>query len=76
MLWLYRRVIFGELKNNELKKMVDLRKSELFTLWTLAVPTIFFGFYPEPLINTVETSVAHLIEMYNFNINMDLVKNK
>ena len=29
MLWLYRRVVFGEIKNSELKKMLDLNKSEI-----------------------------------------------
>jgi len=36
----------------------------------LAIPVLFFGFYPEPLINTIEVSVNDLIEMYNFNVNM------
>jgi len=30
---------------------------------------LFFGFYPEPIINTIEVSVKDLIEMYNFNLN-------
>jgi NADH-quinone oxidoreductase subunit M len=70
MLWLYRRVIFGSLTNNNLLKITDLNNSEKFILWFLAVPVLFFGFYPEPLINTIEISIKDLIEMYNFNINM------
>ena len=34
----------------------------------LAVPTLFFGFYPEPLFNTIEVSVSDLINMHNLNI--------
>ena len=34
------------------------------------VTSAFFGFYPEPLINTIEISVKDLIGMYNFNLNM------
>ena len=75
MLWLYKRVIFGKLTNDNLKKMVDLKKSEILILWSLAVPTILFGFYPEPLINTIEVSVSNLIEMYNLNVENYLVKN-
>ena len=48
--------------------MVDLNKSEYFILTCLAVPTLFFGFYPDPLINTVEVSVKDLITMYNSNM--------
>ena len=68
MLWLYKRVVFGKLINTNLKKMVDLNRSEYFILVCLAVPTLFFGFYPEPLINTIEVSVRNLIYMYNSNL--------
>jgi len=74
MLWLYRRVIFGEIKNKELLKIPDLDNSEKFILWSLAIPVLFFGFYPEPLINTIEISVKDLIAMYNFNLNMNITE--
>ena len=72
MLWLYKRVIFGKLKNNDLKSMIDLKNHEIFILWSLGIPVIFFGFYPEPLISTVETSVNNLIEMYNLNLEQNI----
>ena len=68
MLWLYKRVIFGKLINEDLKKMLDLNRSEYFILSCLSVPILFFGFYPEPLINTIEVSVNDLINMYNLNL--------
>jgi NADH-quinone oxidoreductase subunit M len=68
MLWLYKRVLFGKLANNDLNKLTDLDKSEYFILISLALPTLFFGFYPEPLFNTIEVSVNDLIEMYNSNL--------
>ena len=68
MLWLYKRVIFGKLINSELKKMIDLNKSEAFTLTCLAIPTLYFGFYPEPLINTIEVSITDLINTYNYSV--------
>ena len=68
MLWLYRRVIFGKLINKELLKINDLDKSELFVLASLCLPVLFFGFYPEPLLNTIEVSISNLIEMYNLSI--------
>jgi NADH-quinone oxidoreductase subunit M len=68
MLWLYKRVVFGKLVNLELKEMVDLNKSELFILTCLAIPTLFFGFYPDPLINTIEVSIEDLIKVYNLNL--------
>jgi len=68
MLWLYKRVVFGKLVNEDLKHMADLNKSEYLILACLAAPTLFFGFYPEPLFNTIEVSVSDLINMHNSNI--------
>ena len=76
MLWLYKRIIFGIVINEKLKKLKDLSKTELFILSSLAFPIIFFGFYPEPLLNTTEVSIKDLIEMYNNNINLNLIENK
>ena len=68
MLWLYKRVVFGKLINKELEKMHDLNKSEYLILISLAIPSLFFGFYPDPLINTIEVSINDLITMYNINL--------
>ena len=68
ILWLYKRVIFGKLINSDLKKMFDLNKSEFFVLSCLAIPILFFGFYPEPLINTIEISINDLIDNYSINL--------
>ncbi len=68
MLWLYKRVVFGKLVNEDLKQMVDLNRSEYLILICLAVPTLFFGFYPEPIFKTIEVSVSDLINMHNLNI--------
>ena len=48
--------------------MMDLDRSEYFILTCLAIPTLYFGFYPDPLINTLEVSVNDLIDMYNKNL--------
>ena len=48
--------------------MFDLNRSELFILSCLALPTLFFGFYPDPLINTIEISISDLIDQYNFKL--------
>ena len=68
ILWLYKRVVFGNLDNPDLKKLIDLNKSELFVLISLALPILFFGFYPDPLISTIEVSISDLIKMYNINL--------
>ena len=59
-------------KENVFRKVTNLKKYEIIILWALAIPTIFFGFYPEPLINTVEVSIKNLIETHNLTIQMSL----
>ena len=70
MLWLYKRVVFGQLINKDLLKMLDLNKSEIFILVSLAIPTLFFGFYPKPLLNTINVSISNLIDTYNYKISL------
>ncbi len=72
MLWLYKRIIFGEIINSNLKSSLDLKKFEILILFSLVVPIIYFGFYPEPLINSIEVSVENLLGMYSTNINTNL----
>ena len=74
MLWLYKRVVFGDLLNKDLLILPDLNKSEKFILCSLALPVLFFGFYPEPLIETIGISGKDLIEMYNLNLDMNEVQ--
>ena len=50
--------------------MLYLNKSEIFILISLAVPVLFFGFYPEPLLNTIELSISNLIDTYNYNLSL------
>ena len=70
MLWLYKRVVFGQVTNKDLLKMLDLNKSEIFILASLAIPILFFGFYPEPLLNTINVSISNLIDTYNYKISL------
>jgi len=74
MLWLQKRVIFGETKDPEIKNLKDLNISELFMLTILAVTIIFFGFCPQPLIDTMSISVNNLIYNYQMEITQNLIK--
>ena len=69
ILWLYKRVIFGKLENNQLKKIGDVNSLEGIMLILLSITVILFGFYPEPLIETMSLSVENLISNYNLEIN-------
>ena len=72
MLWLYKRVIFGKLEKDELKKIKDINLSESGILFVLAALVIFFGFYPDPFLETMSVSVDNLIDNYNLEINRSI----
>ena len=74
MLWLYRRVIFGRVASTEIRELNDLNKTEVYILSSLAFLTIFFGFYPEPLFNTIDVSINDLINKYQANLNFYLAE--
>ncbi|MCG8560803.1 MAG: NADH-quinone oxidoreductase subunit M, partial [Hyphomicrobiales bacterium] len=63
-LWLYRRVIFGELEKPNLKAITDMSARETAFMVPLVVLTILFGFYPAPLLDVMAVSVQNLIANY------------
>ena len=76
MLWLTKRVIFGKTSNTEIKNLKDINKLEITMLISLAFFVIFFGFYPMPLIETLNVSVDNMLNNYEQSINnFRLVKN-
>ena len=74
MLWLYKRVIFGEIKSKELTELKDLNLSEGIMLFLLAGLTLFFGFYPNLILDTIHVSVDKLINDYQMNLILNTVK--
>ncbi|MDC0073433.1 NADH-quinone oxidoreductase subunit M [Alphaproteobacteria bacterium] len=67
-LWLYRRVIFGSLDKEDLKNIIDLKPREIITLLPLALAIIFFGVYPQPLLEIMHVSVENLINQHLVSI--------
>ena len=71
MLWLTKRVIFGVTKNDQIKNLKDVNKSEIIMLGILALLVIFFGFYPFPLMETLNVSVDNLINNYEMAVQIE-----
>ncbi len=62
MLWLYRRVIFGELTKENLKSITDLNMREIGFFAPLVVLALFMGIYPKPFLDVMHVSVENLVE--------------
>ena len=74
MLWLTKRVIFGDTNNNEIKNLKDINTLELIMLSSLGFFVIFFGLYPAPLMDTMSTSIDNLIFNYQADLLLNTVK--
>ena len=72
MLWLYKRVVFGEVEKKELKDLKDLNFSEGAILFSLAALVLLFGFYPNLILDTIHTSVEELVKNYEQAIILNL----
>jgi NADH-quinone oxidoreductase subunit M len=72
MLWLYKRVVFGEVEKKELKELKDLNFSEGAILFSLAALVLLFGFYPNLILDTIHTSVEELVKNYEQAIILNL----
>jgi NADH-quinone oxidoreductase subunit M len=64
-LWLYRRVIFGVLEKADLKSLKDVNAREVAILAPLLAAIIFFGVYPQPLLDVMHVSVENLISQHH-----------
>jgi NADH-quinone oxidoreductase subunit M len=63
-LYVYRRVIYGALVKPTLKNIQDLSPREIGVLAPLVALTIFFGFYPAPILDVTAVSVKKLVANY------------
>jgi NADH-quinone oxidoreductase subunit M len=61
MLWLYRRVMFGEVVNDEVKTMEPMDGREFFIFVPLTILVLVFGVYPMALLDVMETSVQFVL---------------
>ncbi len=60
MLWLYARVMFGQITNEEVKTMPDLTVKEHAAFVIIALLVILIGVYPAFITDITSTSVQHL----------------
>jgi NADH-quinone oxidoreductase subunit M len=68
MLYMYWRVVFGELVKPALQGIKDLSLREAALLTPLVVATLIMGVYPKFIFDITSTSVAHLIRQHNASL--------
>ena len=63
-LWLYRKVVFGELTKDSLKGILDMNRREIMVFLPLVLITIWMGIYPSSFLDPMAPSVDKLIGDY------------
>jgi len=60
-LWMVKRVIFGDVANDNVAKLTDINRREFFILATLALIVLVIGVWPAPVTEVMHASVEHLL---------------
>ncbi len=68
-LWLYRKIIFGQLIKDDLKDILDLSSREIIIFAPLILLTILIGIYPIPVLEIIEPSSQLTLEIINGKMN-------
>jgi len=65
LLWMYQRVVFGEVKNPKMKELTDMTPREIFIFAAMAVFIVWIGIYPNTFLKVSDKSTAKLILQVN-----------
>ena len=61
MLWMFQRVIWGEVTNSHNESLVDINGRERLTLLPLMILIVWMGVYSNHFLRPMDTSVANLL---------------
>ena len=61
-LWMYKRVLFGEVGNAKVAELTDATPREIVFLTLLAVAVMVMGLWPYPFLDVMHASVDHLLQ--------------
>jgi len=74
MLWMYRRVMHGEVTNPENEKLTDLTGREKLVLVPVVIMIVAIGFFPMTFLSKTEASVTKLVSEYRAAAGMTAVE--
>jgi len=62
MLWMFQRVMFGELKNPENLKLQDLNRREIVYMVPMVILIFVMGIYPKLFFKKMDVTVEHFLQ--------------
>jgi len=60
-LWMVKRVMFGDIANDNVAQLTDINRREFWMLASLAIIVLAIGLWPAPLTEVMHSSVEHLL---------------
>ena len=60
-LWMIKRVVYGEVANDNVAALRDLNAREFIVLTVLAISVLLLGLWPAPLVDMMNTSIEQLL---------------
>jgi NADH-quinone oxidoreductase subunit M len=61
-LWMYKRVMFGDVANEKVAELKDINSRETLILSLLAFVVLLFGLWPAPVFEIMHPTIEHLFE--------------
>jgi NADH-quinone oxidoreductase subunit M len=61
-LWMVKRVIFGDIANDQVRALTDINKREFLFLALLAIAVLTLGLWPDPLVNVMHPTIDNLLQ--------------
>lgn len=66
LLWMYKRVMYGEITNEENRKLKDMSPREYAYILPIMLFIFWIGLYPKPFLDKTYASVEHLLQKVNY----------
>ena len=63
-LWLYRKIVFGELSKSSLQAILDMNRREIAVFLPLVLLTLWMGIYPNSFLDPMAPAVDKLVADY------------
>jgi NADH-quinone oxidoreductase subunit M len=70
-LWLYARVVFGEMDKPALAAIPDMNAREIFIMIPLIAATIGFGVYPKPVFDLMNKGIEETLDHHTKNAQVE-----
>lgn len=74
LLWMYQRIVFGEVKNPKMNHLTDMNGREKFIFAAMMVFIVWIGVYPSTFLKVSDKSTAKVIQQVTVPQQVTLIK--